>query len=98
VECKIDWQFCPRTLFHRTESRFRQIPKDDAGLRIDRQETLVIEACEIQAEAVEIVRRKYGAANFGVRCIAKRVAKCQPERERRQLVVVCNESPSPGQL
>src|SRR6266849_394534 len=107
VEGKIERQAVKRRLFDGAEARLGQIAKYDAGggnrgrgrscRDGKREKILVIERRKIEAEPAEIVRQENGAANFGVDGFAEGVGKSQPEGQRRELIVIGDESPAAGQ-
>src|ERR1700674_99700 len=96
VETKINGGAAPGGLLDGAEARFRQAAErnagggnygDNTGGRCrccgEREETLVVEAREVQAEATEIVREENGAAHFGVDGFAERVREGETKRKRR---------------
>ncbi len=97
IETEINRQVAPGSLFDGAEASFRQIAERNAGLGIDGQEAFVIQAGEIQAEAVKIVRQENRAANFGVDGVSVGVGKGQPEGERGKLVEIGHETPAQRQ-
>src|SRR4029077_15161141 len=82
-----------RSLLHRAESGFRDVVQHDAGCGRDGQKTPVIERSKVEAETIEIVGEKDGAADFGVDGIAVGIGKSEPERQRRKLIDVGNKAP-----
>src|SRR5712691_6021697 len=107
VEGEIKRQAVKRRLFDGAEARLGQIAKYDAGggnrgrgrscRDGKREKILVIEGRKIEAEPAEIVRQENGAANFGVDGFAEGVGKSQAEGQRRELIVIGDESPAAGQ-
>src|SRR5713101_6156950 len=97
VKSQVKGDFFPRSLFYRTEASFGHVTQHDAGGRRDREKAAIVEGGEIQAEAVEVVGEKDGAANFGIDGVAEGIGKSEPESERREFVDVGDEAPVIGQ-
>jgi len=67
--------------------------QQNAGCGRDGQKTPVIERGKIEAEPIEIVGEKNGAADLGVDGLAVGIGKSKPKCEGRELIDVGNKAP-----
>src|SRR5260370_1323792 len=107
VKAQIHGSVPPRCLFHGAETWFRQVAEGDAcgwncgrgrsGRDRQRKKALIVEPCEIHAEAAEIVCKEDRAAHFGVNGFTERVRERETKCKRGKVVVVRHESPATGE-
>src|SRR5271157_676273 len=94
VERKIDGEIPPGGLLNRTEIDFGSAAQKDALGRAELDETAIIQAGDIETEAVEIVGEENGAADFGVDGVAVVIREGQPESQRSEFVHIGDEAPA----
>src|SRR4029077_18398691 len=84
----------PGLLLDGTEPGLRRIAQQHAQLRVGIEETPVVQVCEVETEAAEIVGEKNGAANIGIDGLAESVRESETERQRGELVGVGDKAPT----
>src|SRR5690349_11724214 len=97
IETEIEGKPFPRGPLDGAEACFRSASKRDAGFGIDGEKIFVVKSGEVEAEAVEIVGQKAGAADFRVDGVAVGIRKSKAKSERGELIDVRDEAPIAGQ-
>lgn len=104
VKGKIERETLPRSLVDRADTKLGEIAQGDAGCRNKRrnqrgkgEKALVVDARDVEAEALIILGEEDGAAYFRVDGFAKSVREGQTEGEGGKLIVIGDETPAAGE-